>query len=139
VSTTNIIIFSTSLKLNFPELKRKVVELANKYNAGTILIEDKASGTQLIQDLKSEFVNGITEYRPPPGTDKVMRLHAHTAMFENGRVFLPRTAPWLADYVHELTSFPGGRHEDQVDSTTQFLDYIAGDNDLEVWRKLGEM
>ena len=78
------------LKLNYPDLKRAVVELAKKYNAGTIMIEDKASGTQLIQDLKSEFVNGVTAYKPPPGTDKIMRLHAQTAMFENGRVFLPR-------------------------------------------------
>jgi predicted phage terminase large subunit-like protein len=67
-----------------------------------------------------------------------MRLHAQTAMFENGRVFLPRSAPWLADYIHELTSFPGSRYDDQVDSTTQFLDYIAGDNDLDVWIKLGQ-
>ena len=126
------------LKLNFPELKRKVAELANKYNAGTILIEDKASGTQLIQDLKSEFVNGVTEYKPPPGADKIMRLHAQTAMFENGRVFLPRTAPWLADYIHELTSFPGTRHDDQVDPTTQFLDYIGLDNSLEILEKLGQ-
>ena len=125
-------------KLNYPDLKRAVMEQAKKHNARTIVIEDKASGTQLIQDLNSEFVNGITEYKPPPGTDKIMRLHAQTAMFENGRVFLPRTATWLADYVHELTSFPGTRHDDQVDLTTQFLDYIVGDNALEIWAKLGQ-
>jgi predicted phage terminase large subunit-like protein len=127
------------LKLNYPDLKRKAVELANKYSSATILIEDKASGTQLIQDLQSEFVNGVTAYKPPPGSDKTMRLHAQTAMFENGRVFLPRTAPWLPDYVHELTSFPGTRYDDQVDSTTQFLDYIGTDNDLEIWAKLGQV
>src|ERR1700722_497287 len=98
------------LKLNYPDLKRKAVELANKYSAATILIEDKASGTQLIQDLQSEFVNGVTAYKPPPGSDKTMRLHAQTAMFENGRVFLPRSAPWLADYIHELTTFPGTQY-----------------------------
>jgi predicted phage terminase large subunit-like protein len=125
-------------KLNYPDLKRAVVEQAKKHDARTIVIEDKASGTQLIQDLKSEFMNGVTEYKPPPGTDKVMRLHAQTAMFENGRVFLPRTAPWLADYLHELTSFPGSRYDDQVDSTTQFLDYIGMDNSLEIWAKLGQ-
>lgn len=125
-------------KLNYPELKRAVIEQARKHGARTIVIEDKASGTQLIQDLKSEFIDGVTEYKPPPSTDKVMRLHAQSAMFENGRVFLPRTAPWLADYMHELTSFPGTRYDDQVDSTTQFLDYIGMDNSLEIWAKLGE-
>ncbi|MGD0421081.1 MAG: phage terminase large subunit [Xanthobacteraceae bacterium] len=126
-------------KLNYPDLKRAVLAEAARHNAGTILIEDKASGTQLIQDLKSEFVNGVTEYKPPSGSDKVMRLHAQAAMFENGRVFLPRTAPWLADYIHELTSFPGPQYNDQVDSTTQFLDYIRSDDSLEVWIKLGQM
>ena len=125
-------------KLNYPDLKRAVVEQARKHNARPIVIEDKASGTQLIQDLKSEFMDGVTEYKPPPGTDKIMRLHAQTAPIENGRVFLPRTAPWLPDYIHELTSFPGPRYDDQVDSTTQFLDYIGMDNSLEIWAKLGQ-
>lgn len=126
-------------KLNYPDLKRAVIEQARQYGAGTILIEDKASGTQLIQDLKSDFVNGITAYNPPAGTDKYMRLHAQAAMFENGRVFLPRTAPWLADYIQELTSFPGSQYNDQVDSTTQFLDYIRSDDSLDVWIRLGQM
>lgn len=127
------------LKLNYPDLKRKAAELASKYPASTILIEDKASGTQLIQELQSDFVNGVTAYKPPPGADKIMRLHAQTAMFENGRVLLPRSAPWLADYIHELTSFPGSRYDDQVNSTTQFLDYIGRDNGLDTWIKLGQM
>ena len=102
-------------KLNYPDLKRAVLAQASTFKAGTILIEDRASGTQLIQDLQSEFVNGVTAYTPPPGSDKKMRLHAQTAMFENGRVYLPRTAPWLLDYIHELTTFPGAEYDDQVD------------------------
>ena len=37
---------------------------------------------------------------------------------------IPDTAPWLAAYLHELTSFPKGRHDDQVDSTAQMLDWF---------------
>jgi predicted phage terminase large subunit-like protein len=125
-------------KLNYPDLKRAVLEPAENHGARAIVIEDKASGTQLIQDLRFEGLLGITEYKPPPGTDKVMRMHAQTAMFENGLVFLPRMASWLSDFVHELTGFPGTRHDDQVDSTTQFLDYIRGDHSFEVWIKLGQ-
>ena len=44
-----------------------------------------------------------------------MRLHAQTATIENGFVHLPETAHWLADYLHELTMFPAGRYDDQVD------------------------
>jgi hypothetical protein len=53
-----------------------------------------------------------------------MRLHALTAMIENGFVHLPSAAPWLAPCLHELTTFPKGRHDDQVDSTAQMLDWF---------------
>ena len=60
-----------------------------------------------------------------------MRLHAQTAMIENGFVRLPENAPWLAEYLHELTVFPNGKHDDQADSTAQFLDWCKkpGPND----------
>jgi predicted phage terminase large subunit-like protein len=53
-----------------------------------------------------------------------MRLHAQTALIENGFVHLPETAPWLGEYLHELTVFPKGEHDDQADSTAQFLDWF---------------
>ena len=53
-----------------------------------------------------------------------MRLHAQTALIENGFVHIPETAPWLAEYLHEMTVFPNGKHDDQVDSTAQFLDWF---------------
>jgi len=124
-------------RLNYPDLKRKVKELARLHGARLILIEDKASGTQLIQDLQSEHLRGVTAYVPPPGTDKVMRLHTQTHWFENGDVLLPRNASWLNDYVTELTGFPGTKFDDQVDSTAQALDYMRGPDSLEVWRRLG--
>ena len=58
--------------------------------------------------------------RRPEG-DKVMRLHAETATIENGFVWLPHEAPWLADYLAEFAAFPRGRHDDQADSTAQAL------------------
>ena len=53
-----------------------------------------------------------------------MRLHAQTGIIENGFVHLPEAAPWLAEYLHEMTVFPKGKHDDQVDSTAQFLDWF---------------
>jgi hypothetical protein len=52
-----------------------------------------------------------------------MRVHAQTAMIENF-VYIPEAAPWLAEYLHELMVFPNGKHDDQVDSTAQFLDWF---------------
>jgi predicted phage terminase large subunit-like protein len=123
-------------RLNYPDLRRKVLDMVLRHSATTILIEDKASGTQLIQDLSGE-VYGVVPYEPPPGTDKIMRLHAQTAMFENGFVWLPRGAPWLDDYVRELTSFPGSKYDDQVDSTTQALAYLGTSNWHVIWERLG--
>ena len=51
-----------------------------------------------------------------------MRMHAQTAMIENGFVHFPREAGWRAEYLHELTVFPGGKYDDQVDSTAQMLE-----------------
>ena len=111
-------------RLEFPDLKRAVRDLAARFRPGTVLIEDRASGTQLIQELRREGLLRVRGVDPPAGTDKIMRLHAHTTAFEGGRVLLPRAAPWLDDYVGELVGFPGTRHDDQVDSTTQALTHL---------------
>jgi hypothetical protein len=82
----------------------------------------KASGTQLIQELIADGLYAVTRY--PPQSDKVMRMHAPTAMIENGFVHLPKESPLARPYLHGLTAFPKGRHDDQVDSTAQMLDWF---------------
>jgi predicted phage terminase large subunit-like protein len=109
-------------RLGYPQLKRSVVEQASAFQAGEILIEDKASGTQLIQELIYDGVYGIRRYEPT--MDKVMRLHSITSTIENGFVHLPEKAEWLPEYVHELTSFPKSKYDDQADSTSQALDWL---------------
>jgi predicted phage terminase large subunit-like protein len=109
-------------RMEYPELKRAVREQCQAFAASVVLIEDKASGTQLIQELIQEGLHAVTRYQPQ--SDKIMRIHAQTAMIENGFVHLPKEAAWLAEYLHELRSFPRGKHEDQVDSTAQMLDWF---------------
>jgi predicted phage terminase large subunit-like protein len=110
-------------RLEYPALKRAVREQQNLYGATEVLIEDKASGgTQLIQELIADGCCSVTRYQPD--CEKIMRLHAETAMIENGFVHVPETSPWLAEYLHEMTVFPNGKHDDQVDSTAQFLDWF---------------
>ena len=108
--------------MEYPELKRAVHEQCAAFEASVVLIEDKASGTQLIQELVAEGIHAVTRYQPQ--TDKIMRMHAQTAMIENGFVHLPKETAWLAEYLHELTVFPKGKHDDQVDSTAQMLDWF---------------
>jgi predicted phage terminase large subunit-like protein len=111
-------------RLDYPDLKRAVREQAQRFRPGNILIEDKASGTQLIQELVQDCVDGVTRYEP--SMDKIMRLHSVTSTIENGFVYLPTEAEWLPAYLHELTTFPNGKYDDQADSTSQALDWVKG-------------
>jgi predicted phage terminase large subunit-like protein len=111
-------------RVDYPTLKRAVVELGARWQAKVQLIEDKASGTQLIQDLIYEGVPGIRRYEPPPGQNKIMRMHSSSSSIENGFVYLPEKAEWLGEYLHEFRLFPKGKHDDQVDSTSQALDWV---------------
>jgi hypothetical protein len=61
-------------RMEYPELKRAVREQAQAFAADVVLIEDKASGTRLIQELVAEGMHAVTRYQPQ--TDKIMRMHA---------------------------------------------------------------
>jgi len=121
-------------KLNYPELKRLVREQQAAFGATHVLIEDRASGTQLIQELTQEGlyqVKGISN-----ADDKVMRLHAQTGTIENGFVHLPETAPWLDEYFAELLRFPRAKNDDQVDSTAQALSFLTTPSPCQGWKDL---
>jgi predicted phage terminase large subunit-like protein len=115
-------------RMEYPELKREVHSQAQKYSPKTILIEDKSSGTPLIQELIQERVYAAQRYTP--AMDKIMRLHSVTSIIENGFLYLPEKAEWLAAYLHEMTTFPNGRNDDQADATSQALDWVR-----ERWRE----
>jgi predicted phage terminase large subunit-like protein len=103
-------------KLDFPDLKRAIGELAKLHRADVVLIEDQASGTSLIQELRADNFS-IAQPSPKAEGDKVMRLRAQTAKIEGGFVLFPKDAPWLDIYLRELLSFPNAKNDDQVDST----------------------
>ena len=103
-------------KLEFPDLKRAVRELAALHRARIVLIEDKASGSSLIQELRAEQFS-LVQAAPALDGDKVMRLRAQTAKIEGGFVLFPKEAHWLEAYLRELISFPNSKYDDQVDST----------------------
>jgi predicted phage terminase large subunit-like protein len=126
-------------RLEYPDLRRAVKEQYVKHAPNAVVIEDKGSGIQLLQDLRADGVFALKAYCPLPGNDKAMRLFAQSAAFENGCVWLPQQAPWLADYVRELTTFPGTKYDDQVDSTTQALNYLRTNNSGDIWARLGRM
>jgi predicted phage terminase large subunit-like protein len=100
-------------------LKRTVVSHAEFYNPQHVVIEDKASGTQLIQDLKYDGFERATAFKTED--DKQIRMFAVTSTIENGLVHVPEAAEWAESYLYELTLFPNGTFAEQVDSTSQAL------------------
>lgn len=109
-------------KVEFPELKRTVVNLAKRWNPRAILIEDKASGQSLIQELKTNTKLSILPIRVD--SDKLTRAYAVTPMIEAENVYLPEEVDWVQDFVDECAVFPNGVHDDSVDSMTQALNYF---------------
>jgi predicted phage terminase large subunit-like protein len=110
-------------RLEYPDLRRRVISHAEVHRAATILIEDAGPGMNLLQDLRrSSMPDGII--RPigvKPEGGKSERMAAQSAKIEAGQVHLPKDAPWRDDFESELLAFPRGRHDDQVDSVSQFL------------------
>jgi predicted phage terminase large subunit-like protein len=118
-------------RVEYPDLKRKVVELAGRFHPAQVLIEDTAAGTQLVQELRLQGLHQITPVKVEGS--KEMRMQAQTPTIERGDVWLPRDAPWLRDFLHEMTMFPNGRHADQVDSTSQALKVITLPSSAAQW------
>jgi len=109
-------------RAEFPELKRVLASLAEQWKPDAILVEDRASGQSLIQELR--LGNSLPVLPVKVDSDKLARAQAVTPLVEAGRVFLPESAPWLGDFLDELAAFPSGVHDDIVDSTTQALNHL---------------
>lgn len=108
-------------RMTYPVLRAKAKELAELWAPNYLLIEDKGSGQSLIQDLRNDTSLPVTPIEPVG--DKVSRMIGATGMIEAGNVFLPETAKWLQAYEGELSIFPLAPHDDQVDSTSQFINW----------------
>jgi predicted phage terminase large subunit-like protein len=113
---------------SFTDSCKQVERLCQKYpRARPILIEDAANGTAIVDALKQKIA-GIVAVRPEGG--KLARAHAAQPRVEAGNVYLPNPRPhgvlvaeraWVDDFLHQLTVFPNGTHDDDVDAFTQLL------------------
>lgn len=88
--------------------------------ARTVIIEDKANGSAIINVLQKEMF--CVPVNPKGG--KVARVNAISAAIESGHVYVPKDAPWLGEYLDQWTAFPAGAHDDMVDSSSQALSYL---------------
>jgi predicted phage terminase large subunit-like protein len=109
-------------KFPFDKLKKKIIEVKERYVNGSLLIEEGAISHGLIQSLRQRHIN-VVDIKPD--RDKLSRLISQIDLFEGGSVLLPKEAPWMDQFVAELLSFPG-RHDDQVDALSQGLAWRRG-------------
>ncbi|KAF0811368.1 hypothetical protein IGB42_04134 [Andreprevotia sp. IGB-42] len=107
-------------RVDYPALRQEVKQAATRHHASAVLIEDKASGVSLAQELKREHVPVIAI---APHGDKQSRMLRASPLIEAGKVMLPRRALWLGEFERECAGFPNSKHDDQVDSMSQFLNW----------------
>ncbi|MEY4263481.1 MAG: hypothetical protein RL373_49 [Pseudomonadota bacterium] len=106
-------------RLEFPELKKRAMELYNEWQPDSFIVEAKASGAPLIYELRSMGIP-VQEFTPVRGNDKISRINAVADLFASGKIWCPPTR-WAEEVMEEMAAFPNSDHDDLVDSTTQAL------------------
>ncbi|PCI41902.1 MAG: terminase [Rhodospirillaceae bacterium] len=110
-------------------LKMEIKNGLAKWRDSIILIEDHGIGIGICADIKYLYRTNprrVVGVKIAPGESKVIRMETELYHFIEGRVFFPRKAPYLNDLTDELLTFPNGKHDDQVDSISQFLKMVGG-------------
>lgn len=113
-------------KMEYPALKKAAIVNAARWEPDTILIEDKASGQSLLQELRLETKLPLVGIEPKG--DKIIRASNVSALVESGKVLVPENAVWIDEFMMEVAGFPLAAHDDQVDSMTQFLNWAKSKN-----------
>ena len=113
-------------RYEYPELRRMAQLLHDEHRPDICIVEKKASGQSLIQDMRRAGLP-VLEYNPD--RDKVSRVYAASPMIESGHVWIPSNKKWSTELIEELITFPNARHDDQVDALTMAVHYVR-----ESWR-----
>jgi len=109
-------------RVEFPELKRRVLELAAEFTPAAVVVEDRASGQSLLQELQRESRLPVLGIKAD--TDKVTRASVVTPTIEAGRVFLPEGAAWVESFLEEVSAFPASVHDDYTDAFVHAMTYL---------------
>ena len=130
-----ILLSNIKERFEYPELRRKAQEMHDLYRPDICIIEKKASGQSLLQDLRRA---GLPVLDYLPDRDKVSRVYASTPLMESGRVWLPKDKDWAWDLYEEAITFPNAAHDDQVDAMTMGIQYMR-DSTLKIPTMMSSM
>ena len=103
-------------RVTYPELRKIAQEAYEDYEPDAVMIEKKASGQSLLQDLR---MAGIPVIPYSPDRDKEARAHAASALLEDGRIYFPFDKKWSKNLIDICAAFPAGENDDIVDTCTQ--------------------
>ena len=103
-------------KVSYPELRKIAQESYEEWEPDAVLIEKKASGQSLLQDLR---MAGVPVLAYSPDRDKEARAHASSALLEDGRIYYPSDKKWAKDLIDIVAAFPAHPNDDVVDTCTQ--------------------
>ena len=106
-------------RLEFPELKKRAMQMYQERKPDAFIVEAKAAGMPLIFELRAMGIP-VQEYTPSRGNDKISRVNAVSDLFASGVVWAPDTR-WAEEVVEQFAGFPNTEHDDLVDSSTQAL------------------
>jgi predicted phage terminase large subunit-like protein len=107
----------------YPELKRAILEAAERWNPNGVLIEDTAAGQSVIQELRRSTRLPLIPIKVT--ASKEARAAAVAPTCESGRVILPRSGPLVSALVDQLAAFPTGQHDDMVDAFVHVIGTLA--------------
>ena len=106
-------------RFDFPELKAEALRLYEYWVPDTVIIEAKASGIPLVQELRRVGIP-VNTFSPGKGQDKIARLNSVSPIFQDGRVWVPDNR-FGEELMEEVSDFPSGENDDLVDATTLAL------------------
>ena len=119
-SPPNVILLDAKKgRWEFPDLKRIAYEQYHYWDPETVLIEAKAAGHPLSQELRTSGIP-VVNFTPSRGNDKHVRMNSVAPLFEAGLVWYPETS-WAEEVIEEMAAFPFGEHDDHCDAATQAL------------------
>jgi predicted phage terminase large subunit-like protein len=106
-------------RFDFPELKQEALRLYDHWNPDIVIIETKASGIPLVQELRRVGIP-VNTFSPSKGQDKIARLNSVSPIFQDGRIWVPDNR-FGEELMEEVSDFPNGENDDLVDATTLAL------------------
>lgn len=120
-------------RMGFPDQMRAIATMRLKWaNVRQILVEPKANGNAIIQQLRTKFP-GVVELEPEGG--KESRAAGTAWLWSTNCVWLPKDAPWRGEFEHEHLTFPVGSHDDQVDAMSQYLGWASASDRHELFKR----